>query len=131
MDLYHLLQRKLYFCFHFNCAGRFAPSSVRSSPMRRVTAVASNIRRLVLTSCPAQVINTSILPGLNGFTRYKLSCYILELPVSIRTTQSCNFRLPDSFLTTTTKTPWPLVRKRTIPTGRPPLVGEFSVHFCG
>jgi hypothetical protein len=23
-----------------------------------------------------------------------------------------------------TKTPWPLVRKRTIPTERPPLVGE-------
>jgi hypothetical protein len=30
-----------------------------------------------------------------------------------------------------TKTPWPLVRKRTIPTERPPLVGEVSANFCG
>jgi hypothetical protein len=29
------------------------------------------------------------------------------------------------------KTPWPLVRKRTIPTERPPLVGEVSANFCG
>jgi hypothetical protein len=28
-------------------------------------------------------------------------------------------------------TPWPLGRKRTIPTERPPLVGEVSVNFCG
>jgi hypothetical protein len=26
-------------------------------------------------------------------------------------------------------TPWPLVRKRTIPTERPPLVGEVSANF--
>jgi hypothetical protein len=32
---------------------------------------------------------------------------------------------------TTKQTPWPLVRKRTIPTERPPLVGEVSVNFCG
>jgi hypothetical protein len=29
------------------------------------------------------------------------------------------------------KTLWPLVRKRTIPTERPPLVGEVSANFCG
>jgi hypothetical protein len=29
------------------------------------------------------------------------------------------------------KTPWPLVRKRTILTDRPPLVGEVSANFCG
>jgi hypothetical protein len=29
------------------------------------------------------------------------------------------------------KTPWLLVRKQTIPTERPPLVGEVSVNFCG
>jgi hypothetical protein len=28
-------------------------------------------------------------------------------------------------------TPWPLVRKRTILTERPPLVGEVSANFCG
>jgi hypothetical protein len=28
-------------------------------------------------------------------------------------------------------TPWLLVRKRTIPTDRPPLVGEVSANFCG
>jgi hypothetical protein len=28
-------------------------------------------------------------------------------------------------------TPWPLVRKRTIWTERPPLVGEVSANFCG
>jgi hypothetical protein len=29
-------------------------------------------------------------------------------------------------------TPWSLVRERTIPTVRPPLVGEiFSTNFCG
>jgi hypothetical protein len=28
-------------------------------------------------------------------------------------------------------TPWPLVRKRTIPTERPPLVGEVSANFSG
>jgi hypothetical protein len=28
------------------------------------------------------------------------------------------------------KTPWLLVRKRTIPTERPPLVGEVSANFC-
>jgi hypothetical protein len=28
-------------------------------------------------------------------------------------------------------TPWPLVRKRTIPTERRPLVGEVSSNFCG
>jgi hypothetical protein len=27
------------------------------------------------------------------------------------------------------KTPWPLVRKQTIPTERPPLVGEVSANF--
>jgi len=30
-----------------------------------------------------------------------------------------------------TKTPWPLVRERTIPTERPPPVGEVSANFCG
>jgi hypothetical protein len=30
-----------------------------------------------------------------------------------------------------TKIPWPLVRKQTIPTERPPLVGEVSANFCG
>jgi hypothetical protein len=34
-------------------------------------------------------------------------------------------------LTKTKKTPWPLVRKRTIPTERTPLVGEVSANFCG
>jgi hypothetical protein len=29
------------------------------------------------------------------------------------------------------KNPWPLVRKRTIPTERPPHVGEVSANFCG
>jgi hypothetical protein len=29
------------------------------------------------------------------------------------------------------KTPWLLVRKWTIPTERPPLVGEISANFCG
>jgi hypothetical protein len=29
------------------------------------------------------------------------------------------------------KTPWPLFRKRTIPTEGPPLVGEVSANFCG
>jgi hypothetical protein len=29
------------------------------------------------------------------------------------------------------KTPWPLVRKRTIPTERPRHVGEVSANFCG
>jgi hypothetical protein len=29
------------------------------------------------------------------------------------------------------KNPWLLVRKRTIPTERPPLVGEVSANFCG
>jgi hypothetical protein len=29
------------------------------------------------------------------------------------------------------QTPWPVVRKRTIPTKRPPLVGEVSANFCG
>jgi hypothetical protein len=28
-------------------------------------------------------------------------------------------------------TPWLLVRKRTIPTERPPLVGEVSANFSG
>jgi hypothetical protein len=28
-------------------------------------------------------------------------------------------------------TPWLLVRKRNIPTERPPLVGEVSANFCG
>jgi hypothetical protein len=28
------------------------------------------------------------------------------------------------------KTPWPLVRKRTIPTEQPPLVGEVSAKFA-
>jgi hypothetical protein len=32
---------------------------------------------------------------------------------------------------TAVKTPWPLVRNRTIPTERPPLVGEVSANFCG
>jgi hypothetical protein len=31
----------------------------------------------------------------------------------------------------TLKTPWLVVRKRTIPTERPPLVDEVSVNFCG
>jgi hypothetical protein len=30
-----------------------------------------------------------------------------------------------------TKTPWPLIRKRSIQTERPPLVGEVSANFCG
>jgi hypothetical protein len=29
------------------------------------------------------------------------------------------------------KTPWLVVRKRTIPTERPPLVSEASANFCG
>jgi hypothetical protein len=28
-------------------------------------------------------------------------------------------------------TPWPLVRKRTIPTERPPQVGKLSANFSG
>jgi hypothetical protein len=30
-----------------------------------------------------------------------------------------------------TVTPWLVVRKRTIPTERPPLVSEDSANFCG
>jgi hypothetical protein len=37
---------------------------------------------------------------------------------------------PSSGMKTTT-TPWLLVRTRTIPTERPPLVGEVSANFCG
>jgi hypothetical protein len=33
--------------------------------------------------------------------------------------------------TKTHPTPWLLVRKRTIPTERPPLVSEVSANFCG
>jgi hypothetical protein len=29
------------------------------------------------------------------------------------------------------QTPWPVVRKRTIPTERPPLVGEVNANFSG
>jgi hypothetical protein len=29
------------------------------------------------------------------------------------------------------QTPWPLVRRRTIPTERPPLLAIFSGNFCG
>jgi hypothetical protein len=29
------------------------------------------------------------------------------------------------------QTPWPLVRKRTIPTERPLLLTKFSANFCG
>jgi hypothetical protein len=29
------------------------------------------------------------------------------------------------------KAPWPLIRKQTIPTERPPLVSEVSANFCG
>jgi hypothetical protein len=29
------------------------------------------------------------------------------------------------------QTPWPLLRKRTTPTNRPPFVGEFSAKFAG
>jgi hypothetical protein len=29
------------------------------------------------------------------------------------------------------QTPWPVVRKRTIPTERSPLAGEVSANFCG
>jgi hypothetical protein len=29
------------------------------------------------------------------------------------------------------QTPWPLFRKRTVPTERPPLVGEVSANFSG
>jgi hypothetical protein len=29
------------------------------------------------------------------------------------------------------QTPWPLVRKRTTPTERPPHVGEVTANFCG
>jgi hypothetical protein len=33
-------------------------------------------------------------------------------------------------IVTDPKTPWLLVRTRTIPTERPPLVGEVSANFC-
>jgi hypothetical protein len=33
--------------------------------------------------------------------------------------------------TRTGKTVWLLIRKRTMPTERPPLVGEVSANFCG
>jgi hypothetical protein len=32
---------------------------------------------------------------------------------------------------TNKQTPRPIVRKRTVPTERPPLVGEFSANFFG
>jgi hypothetical protein len=45
------------------------------------------------------------------------------------------FRLPNYFLFKITvsnkKAPWPVVRKQTIPTERPPLVGEVSANFSG
>jgi hypothetical protein len=39
----------------------------------------------------------------------------------------------DSYICSIIKkqTPWPSVRKRTIPTERPPLVDEVSANFCG
>jgi hypothetical protein len=37
----------------------------------------------------------------------------------------------DPFSQTPSDTPWTLVRKRTIPTEQPPLVGEVSAKFCG
>jgi hypothetical protein len=40
-------------------------------------------------------------------------------------------RLTDNRYTDKLKTSWPLVLKRTIPTERPPHVGEVSATFCG
>jgi hypothetical protein len=37
----------------------------------------------------------------------------------------------DPLISIYTKTPWLLVLKRTIPTKRPPFVGEVSANFCG
>jgi hypothetical protein len=39
------------------------------------------------------------------------------------------FLFPNLVLLIEKKTPWPLVRKRTIPTERPPLVGEVNANF--
>jgi hypothetical protein len=35
------------------------------------------------------------------------------------------------YIKKTKKSPWLVVRKRTIPTERPPLVSEASANFCG
>jgi hypothetical protein len=37
---------------------------------------------------------------------------------------------PDTHVTYIKQTPWPLVRKRTTPADRPPLVGEVIGNFC-
>jgi hypothetical protein len=74
----------------------------------------------------------------NLFTPFHSLTILYSLPLTYPLTYSHPFLRTHTNLWTLThtvknlkKTPWPLVRKRTIPTERPPLVGEVSANFCG
>jgi hypothetical protein len=66
--------------------------------------------------------------GLEGVENRK----ILPLPgTEPRSSSPLLYRLGHPGSRCHKKTPWPLVRKRTIPTERPPLFGEVSANVCG
>jgi hypothetical protein len=76
--------------------------------------------------CPCQ-------PGMKPWpSTHSLSLYWLSYPVA-RKGSILNYFVIFEQLSKKkkTKTPWLLVRKRTVPTKRPPLVSEVSANFCG
>jgi hypothetical protein len=68
--------------------------------------------RVFILLCPYSMKSLPVLPAVSFMHRDLLDQIVAYLHVPINT----EYR--------TKKTPWPIVRKRTIPTERPPLVDE-------
>jgi hypothetical protein len=71
------------------------------------------------------------LLGNNKYRRFDKGKSMSPNPYTQLNIASVLPNLNISYKTKRKQTPWLLVRKRTIPTERPPLVGEVSANFCG
>jgi hypothetical protein len=140
-------------------SGRWKPSSTNATPMIIRKLLATNkSRNTQAHMCLATVKGQNIIWSLT-FSNQNLRQWYMNIPVTSQTINvsnsicrtfcltgllSCAERVrmqerhahrhvnirATRFILNNFITPWPLVRKRTIPTERPPLVGEVSANFC-
>jgi hypothetical protein len=76
-------------------------------------------------------MNRNYYPAQNELCFYYIECDVSFIMVMILNMSSVDFGMACVWLYNALTNSVALVREQTIPTERPPLVGEVSANFCG